>query len=334
MPAEIISLNSFALDGSMLGVDLVSPSGSIPLALQDVFPRLVHEHPLHANSVRLKYQDFKTPVRLSDVIEPGNFRRLALFHEFFKPIGVDRQLIVTVRNAASLTLVALNRKSRDFSLQEKDRLAELQIFLQRTAEVANAVAALERAAAQSESIIAAVGIGVVHLDRNHRVQFCDPLARTLISRYFPGFRTSRLPDQIATWLGRKSPSPLNVSIPDATLQVRYFRAEGMIALLLEEFRLNEDDTSELVSLGVTPQEARVLFGVGSGESRNDIARRLQISKRTVDTHMQNIYTKLRALPAAQLDALHDNFRNMNRSLAGSIALSVLNRVRRSPDVNQ
>src|SRR5215475_5526435 len=59
MPAEIISLNSFALDGSMLGIDLVSPGGSIPLALQDVFPRLVHEHPLYANSVRLKYQDFK-----------------------------------------------------------------------------------------------------------------------------------------------------------------------------------------------------------------------------------------------------------------------------------
>src|SRR5262249_11317681 len=95
--------------------------------------------------------------------------------------------------------------------------------------------------------------------------------------------------------------------------------------------VKKDDSSELVCLGITPQEARVLFGVRSGESHKAVADRLQISKRTVDTHMQNISAKLRALSDAQLDGLRDKFR-MNRSFVGSIALSGLNRVRRPPDV--
>ena len=52
------------------------------------------------------------------------------------------------------------------------------------------------------------------------------------------------------------------------------------------------NAAALASLGLTPQEVRVLERLAAGESTKEIARTLGLSPNTVKTHTANLYGKL------------------------------------------
>ena len=54
----------------------------------------------------------------------------------------------------------------------------------------------------------------------------------------------------------------------------------------------ERNTQAIVSLGLTPQEVRVLDRLASGQSNKEIARTLGLSPNTVKTHLANLFDKL------------------------------------------
>jgi len=59
----------------------------------------------------------------------------------------------------------------------------------------------------------------------------------------------------------------------------------------------------LAERGVTAREAEVLSLLGDGLSNNEIAERLYVSVRTVETHVSSLLTKLDAKGRGQLIAL-------------------------------
>ena len=54
--------------------------------------------------------------------------------------------------------------------------------------------------------------------------------------------------------------------------------------------------------GLTPRELQVLRRLATGESNKEIALRLEVSRRTVDRHVSNLYTKLRVSSRAAATA--------------------------------
>jgi DNA-binding NarL/FixJ family response regulator len=60
---------------------------------------------------------------------------------------------------------------------------------------------------------------------------------------------------------------------------------------------------ELASRGVTPREAEVLLLLGEGLTNADIASKLFLSVRTVETHVSSLLAKLQLRSRGQLTAL-------------------------------
>ena len=65
-------------------------------------------------------------------------------------------------------------------------------------------------------------------------------------------------------------------------------------LLVSDFlqRVGEDETSKATLDGLTQREQEILVALASGESNDDIAARLSISKHTVARHRENLMRKL------------------------------------------
>ena len=61
--------------------------------------------------------------------------------------------------------------------------------------------------------------------------------------------------------------------------------------------------AELASSGVTVREAEVLRLLGEGLSNADIAAKLFLSVRTVETHVSSLLAKLQARSRGQLTAI-------------------------------
>jgi two-component system response regulator NreC len=69
---------------------------------------------------------------------------------------------------------------------------------------------------------------------------------------------------------------------------------GLTKLLVNDFlqRVEEDATSKATLDGLTQREQEVLIALASGESNDEIAARLSISKHTVSRHRENLMRKL------------------------------------------
>ena len=71
----------------------------------------------------------------------------------------------------------------------------------------------------------------------------------------------------------------------------YLKADEPLSSRALEEEINEDDGSPSL---LTPREVEVLTLVAEGRSSKEVSEQLFISKRTVDFHLSNIYTKLGA----------------------------------------
>jgi len=69
---------------------------------------------------------------------------------------------------------------------------------------------------------------------------------------------------------------------------------ALTRLLVDDFlqRASQEETTKAAMNGLTPREQEILIAVASGESNEEIAQRLVISKHTVARHRENLMRKL------------------------------------------
>lgn len=124
VPCEWISLNDLGPEPESTVV-LIEPSFS--REAHGLFARLAHENPL---LVRFGQTGDGRAYRFSDVVTQDELHALALYREFYEPIGLEHQIAFTLRYAATrLLAVALSRRERDFSDAERDLLDSARPFL-------------------------------------------------------------------------------------------------------------------------------------------------------------------------------------------------------------
>lgn len=116
---------------------------------------------------------------------------------------------------------------------------------------------------------------------------------------------------LSKWLQDSStPSDLNLSVNTEAMAVRFFKQisdnEILLRLVQHDVMFNAQSLEGL--LPITKREAEVLLWVAHGKSNKDIADILQMSPRTVNKHLEQIYPKIQA---------------DNRSAATSIAIKAL-----------
>jgi DNA-binding response OmpR family regulator/DNA-binding CsgD family transcriptional regulator len=140
-------------------------------------------------------------------------------------------------------------------------------------------------------------------NRGGRVLWYTPQAAKLLSLAFADFDREgySLPNEIQTWLrqcaaaGRDSAA---MNLKDRTLasgvHLIYIGQIGADEFLLRlvESGINDDRTLLKQKLAVTDREAEVLLWIARGKSNRDIAEILDLSPRTVNKHLEQIFAKL------------------------------------------
>jgi len=140
---------------------------------------------------------------------------------------------------------------------------------------------------------------VMVLSSEHRVMVRTEPATALLGQYFSESGSEReLPDRLAVWLTQFHGTPavnreMIVERADRRLVVNLVAERSLTILILAE--QNKPLCPEsLRGLGLTTREAQVMNFVIQGKTNWEIAQILEMSRRTVDKHMEHILENLAA----------------------------------------
>ena len=176
-----------------------------------------------------------------------------------KPVHVP-ELVARVR--VQFDLLAARR-----ALEDKNAELETEVAIRLDAE-AQLATSLDRA--------------VVVLGRGDALLFATRLAHDLLAKYFPAGHSGALGAG-----GR-------FTAGESALLVRRFSEAGRddtVMLTLEEEHAPPGPAA-LLTLGLTPRQAEVVYWVAQGKSNPEIAVILGTSPRTIDKHMERIFIRL------------------------------------------
>ncbi len=122
--SDWVSINDL---GPEPGTAVVLVEPEFPPESHEVFARHAHENPLIQRYQRTL--DGRA-YRFSDVVTPVELRSLALYREFYGPIGLEHQIAFTLPHKPDRVLgVALSRRDRDYTDDERDLLNRARPYL-------------------------------------------------------------------------------------------------------------------------------------------------------------------------------------------------------------
>lgn len=275
------------------------------LALSQYVQLLGHfiaEHPL------IQYQQRTNDLsarKISDLVSKAQFHNLPIYQEVYRHIGAEDQFALTVRmKRDTIGAIVLNRHRRTFTETERELLNLAQPHLIQAYRNAQTFERVQKPLLALQSLADTLPLGLVLLDRRFHIAFSTERARKLLAAHFPKAKTHRsLPAVLRTWLvntctlhGQALPNATSAfSLPthEGTLSVRCVRKAGCdetILLLEQTARLQSPES--LRTLGLTARQAEVLFWVSQGKTNPEIAIILGASTRTIQKHMEHIFSKL------------------------------------------
>jgi DNA-binding response OmpR family regulator/DNA-binding CsgD family transcriptional regulator len=162
-----------------------------------------------------------------------------------------------------------------------------------------------RMAHSARTALDAFGRFLLAASRTGRVVWYTPQAAKLLSLAFSDFDREGyvLPTEIQTWLRQcagtlAGPEAAALNSKDRALaggmHLIYIGQIGPDEFLLRlvEGGVGDDRTLLRQKLAVTEREAEVLLWIAHGKSNRDIAEILELSPRTVNKHLEQIYAKL------------------------------------------
>jgi DNA-binding response OmpR family regulator len=135
------------------------------------------------------------------------------------------------------------------------------------------------------------------------VRWCTPQTAKLLGLAFVDFHGEgyMLPSDVQEWLQRRARSEMasdQVALSSTTnaikLQLAYVGQIGSDEILLRllEGEFENDNLVLKRKLQLTQRESEVLMWIARGKSNRDIAEILDLSPRTVNKHLEQIYAKL------------------------------------------
>ena len=301
IPSSITSFNDLSADGAPVLV--LDPPDAWTAERERDFLRLAPEHPLIAHYLRT---GDGSPMKISDLMPRRHFRASELYRVVYGPMGVEFQMAVTLPSAPGTVVgIALNRDRRDFGERDRAVLALLQPHLAQQRRDAAEREAADATAGMLELLLADRRQAAVALGRGDAVAAASARAAALLRTYLPRpARPGTLPEPLAGWLARTRAAGLAVTEPlvvegaDGTLVGRLLTAAGRDGdrhdvLLLEERRRDDGRAlAALAAMGLSARQAEVLALAARGWTNAEIARRMCISPRTVQKHLEHVFDRL------------------------------------------
>lgn len=307
VPADIYSYTD--VDLRQRSVRWLEDPPASPPEMEEVFAAYAHEHPVVA---RHREGDNLHAYQISDFLSRTEFRRTGLYNDFYRHVGVEDQMAVSLQASAKQVIgIALCRDS--FSERDRSVLELVRPHLQQAHRRAVAATEVRDTLRSLVAGLEATAHALVLLRPGGRIAHVTPRAKGLLARYFPGRRGVRLPGELAQWVtsfhqdGEARLEQLDsVLVVEGTgrLQVRYLpSADGQPfdVLVLREVR-DVPSSAALAPLGLTPRQREVACLVAGGKTNQQIARLLGVQLTTVKKHLEHAYVKLGVQSRAALVA--------------------------------
>lgn len=247
-------------------------------------------------------------IKISDFLSRGQFHRIALYNEFFRPLQVEDQMSVELSSVPShVVALTLNRSGRSFSEDDRALLMMAQPHLRQAYDNAAELSRLQGDLKQNRALWEQLEGGVVLMRPNGEIAFCNANAERLLATYFGHHRTERwrmpafVPDDIKRHFSLQSRlsltelrlfAPLCVVQGHKTLVVSCKGwAQEALSLLLEE-KIRHEPLELFMARGLTRRQSEVLLHLSRGWSNDQIALHLGTSVHTVKRHLETIYQKM------------------------------------------
>ncbi len=258
------------------------PRDAIDHADYRAFEWHVHEHPMLRE---LRATNEGAPRRLSDMLSPVRWHRLGLYGEFFRSMHVEHQAAFTTGDATASTAAAVvfNRAVHDFDDRDMAVFRAVRPLFQ----LLHRLGAERRLAAAARLALDHPGQGVAVLGPLGHIESVDEVSARALTAAFgsvPG-AGELAPAAVRAWLGGDAPA-LTFGAPDCSVRVRRGPRIGDRRTVLVQ------TAEQPLTAGLTPREREVLSLVAAGTSNRAAARRLGISTRTVEKHLEHAYLKL------------------------------------------
>jgi len=153
----------------------------------------------------------------------------------------------------------------------------------------------------------ATGRFLLAMDRQGRLLWATPQAASLLAAAFDGFDAERfaLAPELALRLGNAQGGRLALPGGRRRLELTYLSRTGPdeVLLRLTEAEEGGDEGYLKQHLALTAREAEVLVWLARGKPNRDISEILGISPRTVNKHLEQIFSKLGVENRASATAL-------------------------------
>jgi DNA-binding NarL/FixJ family response regulator len=280
----------------------VNPASLMVPERHEAFARVIDQEPVVAHYER---NPDSRLVRLSDFVSGRQLRSSAIYSEHYGPIGniADTLPIIWGGGRNTLNAIGLLRHTvfNDRELAVVDCLRPHLIQAH-----ANAVefSKITRRETWLEQALHSSARALVVLKPDRAIEYAADSARAWIREYFGAASAAeRLPETLDLWVRQhdsdvrqtlelpRPRDPLVVQRESRRLVLRLLSGERHLLLLLEQQGL-AIEAGSLRSLGLSRRETEVLAQLANGRGRAEIARALDMSPRTVDTHLQFIFRAL------------------------------------------
>jgi DNA-binding response OmpR family regulator len=159
-----------------------------------------------------------------------------------------------------------------------------------------------RVAYGSRAALDATGRFLLSTDRSGQLLWCTPRAERLLAQLFPGLRFPPVVTERLTRLREEPGGPASapLQIGERRLEFSFVSSTGPDEFLFRLTDTGADPEEQLAqqlallqrSLPLTSREADVLLWISRGKSNRDISEILDISPRTVNKHLEQVFEKL------------------------------------------
>ena len=292
-----------------------TPGSALSAQDQACFDRFFVEHPLVRYHGELHGQGAH---RISDSLPFSRFRETPLYNEYYRRIGIDHVIALPIHvDAHTLVSFVLNRRGRDFSDRERNALDLLREHLAQLYRQSQALEHAQAAQTGLNLLFDQSGSAWMRLGSQRELLAASALALSWVERYAgaaprPG---QRLPAVLDRWLAQAPSGGAALGLGKAPLVTRneLVLARGGDRLRVQVLALpqparepaQEGDSfmilqeqpalaasAQFTSLPLTPRERDVMQWFAAGKTDRDIAAVLGCSHRTVQKHLERIYSKL------------------------------------------
>jgi DNA-binding CsgD family transcriptional regulator len=300
--AEITAFDFFTDQGVHTGKNWYDPPGVISDAEYEIFAHVAHEHPFSPDVFGKRRSD---AIKTADFLTTRKFHQTGIYNEFYKIYSVDHQLLVAFSDATnSIITCTYSRAKSDFSEEERLIVNLIAQHLKIAVRNAHIIERFYKTEMSLNSVLETKSSGMIALNSDNQIVYESEFARRMLEKHFSAGKnvSGLLPESLSEWLnyeigkfGKNALSPpqaFRVENKDETLEIHLmYNAETReITLLIEE--KSKPSPKMLEHLNLTKRETEILFYISQGKANKDVAFLCNISSRTVQKHVENIYTKL------------------------------------------